>query len=101
MIIISFLTFLLLFTGVGIYSTTRKQNNTSDYLLASRNVNPWLTALSAFATSYSGFMFIGLIGWTYQVGISTFWVMLITLLGNYAVWLLVYKQLRVVSEETA
>ncbi len=100
-IVISFLAFLLLFTGVGIYSATRKQNNTTDYLLASRNVNPWLTALSAFATSYSGFMFIGLIGWTYQVGISTFWVMLITLLGNYIVWLLVYKQLRVVSEETA
>ncbi|AOY84302.1 MAG: sodium/proline symporter [Moorea sp. SIO1G6] len=99
-IVISFLAFLLLFTGVGIYSATRKQNNTADYLLASRNVNPWLTALSAFATNYSGFMFIGLIGWTYQVGISTFWPMLITLLGQYIAWLFVHKQLRVVSEET-
>ena len=99
-IVISFLAFLLLFTGVGIYSATRKQNTTTDYLLASRDVNIWLTALSAFATSYSGFMFIGLIGWTYRVGISTFVPMLITLVGNYLVWSLVHKQLRVVSEET-
>lgn len=92
---------MLLFTGVGIYSATRKKNNTTDYLLASRNVNPWLTGLSAFATTYSGFMFIGLIGWTYKSGISTLWPMLITLLGDYIAWLLVHKRLRLVSEETA
>ncbi|MDE5085863.1 MAG: sodium/proline symporter, partial [Trichodesmium sp. St16_bin2-tuft] len=52
---ITFIAFLLLFIAVGIYSSTQKQNTTTDYLLASRNVNPWLTGLSAMATNYSGF----------------------------------------------
>ena len=51
----TFIAFMLLFTVVGIYSATQKQNNTTDYLLAGRNVNPWLTALSAMSTGQSGF----------------------------------------------
>ncbi len=46
-IAITFIAFLLSFTVVGIYSATQKQNTTNDYLLASRNVNPRLTVLSA------------------------------------------------------
>ena len=42
-ITLSFLAFMLLFVGVGIYSATRKKDTTTDYLLASRDVNPWLT----------------------------------------------------------
>lgn len=63
-IAICFIAFLLLFAVVGIYSATKKQNNTTDYLLAGRNVNPWLTGLSAFATAHSGGMFISTIGFT-------------------------------------
>ena len=66
---ISFVAFLLLFTGVGIYAASRKKNTTEDYLLASRDVNPWMTGLSAFATAHSGGMFISSIGWIYTVGI--------------------------------
>ncbi|MGK7894964.1 MAG: sodium/proline symporter [Xenococcus sp. (in: cyanobacteria)] len=97
----SFIAFLLLFVGVGIYSAFRKKNTTTDYLLASRNVNPWLTGLSAFATAHSGGMFISLIGWTYQVGISSIWMVLGGFLGDYIAWFFVHKPLRIVSEETS
>jgi sodium/proline symporter len=70
LIAVSFVIFLLLFTGIGLYSATQKQNTTADYLLANRGVGPWLTGLSAFATAHSGGMFISTIGYTYTAGSS-------------------------------
>ena len=98
-IALSFVVFLLLFVGVGIYSSSRKKNTTTDYLLANRDVNPWLTGLSAFATAHSGGMFISTIGWTYQVGISSVWLLAGWFLGDYLAWFFVHKPLREISEE--
>ena len=99
-IALSFILFLLLFIGVGIYSASRQQHTTTDYLLASRNVNPWLTGLSAFATAHSGGMFISTIGWTYTVGISSVWLLVGWFVGDYLAWFVVHKPLRIVSELT-
>ena len=99
-IAITFIAFLLLFTVVGIYSATQKQNTTTDYLLASRNVNPWLTALSAMATGQSGYLFIGVIGFTYQVGFASIWIPVAWAIGDYLGWWLVFKRLRLVSGQT-
>ena len=99
-IAISFVLFLLLFTGVGIYSASRQQHTTTDYLLASRNVNPWLMGLSAFATAHSGGMFISTIGWTYTVGISSVWLLVGWFLGDYLAWFFIHQPLRIVSEST-
>ncbi|MGB3509137.1 MAG: sodium/proline symporter [Microcoleaceae cyanobacterium] len=99
-IAMTFIAFLLLFTVVGIYSATQKQNTTNDYLLASRNVNPWLTALSAMATGQSGYLFIGVIGFTYQVGVASIWIPVAWAIGDYIAWWLIFKKLRLVSQET-
>lgn len=72
----------------------RKSANAEDYLLAGRNVSPWLTALSAVATNNSGFMFIGLIGLTYATGLSSIWIMLGWIAGDYATWRWLYSGLR-------
>ena len=95
-----FIGFLLLFTVVGIYSATRKQNTTTDYLLASRNVNPWLTALSAMATTQSGFIFVAQVGLAYKLGISAMWLPVFWVIGDYIAWSLVVNRLRKRSEET-
>ncbi|NRB07556.1 MAG: sodium/proline symporter [Richelia sp.] len=100
-IAVTFIFFLLLFTGVGIYSSTRKQTTTTDYLLASRNVNPWLTALSAMATGQSGLLFIGQVGFAYKIGISSLWLTIGWVIGDYLAWYFVFKRLRQISEETA
>ncbi|NET04969.1 MAG: sodium/proline symporter [Symploca sp. SIO2B6] len=100
-IAVTFIIFLLLFTLVGIYSATRKQNTTTDYLLASRNVNPWLTALSAMATGQSGFLFIGQVGFAYKIGVSSLWLTIGWLIGDYLAWYFIFKRLRQISEETA
>mgnify|MGYP001791541051 CR=1 FL=1 len=99
-IAITFIGFMLLFTGVGIYSATQKQNDTTDYLLAGRSVNPWFTALSAMSTGQSGLLFIGQVGFAYKVGISSIWLIIGWALGDYIAWWLFFKKLREVSEET-
>ena len=96
-IALSFILFLLLFVGVGIYSSSLQKNTTTDYLLANRDVNPWMTALSAFATAHSGGMFISTIGWTYQVGISSVWLLVGWFLGDYLAWFWVHRPLREIS----
>ena len=99
-IAITFVTFLLLFTTVGIYSSTHQRNTTTDYLLASRHVSPWLTALSAMATGQSGLLFIGQVGFAYKIGISSLWLIVGWVIGDYLAWLFVFKRLRQVSEDT-
>ena len=96
-IALTFIAFVLLFTGVGIYSATKKQNTTSDYLLASRNVNPWLTALSSMATGQSGLLFVGQVGFAYTIGISVIWLVIGWAIGDYLAWLLVFGKLREIS----
>lgn len=100
-IAVTFILFLLLFTGVGVYSATRKQNTTTDYLLASRQVNPWLVALSAMATGQSGLLFIGQVGFAYEIGISALWLTIGWAIGDYVAWWLVFKKLRDQTEEYA
>jgi sodium/proline symporter len=100
LIAITFILFLLFFTCVGIYSATQKQSTTSDYLLASRSVNPWFTALSAMATGQSGLLFIGQVGFAYTVGISALWLTLGWAVGDYMAWLFCFRKLREMSEES-
>jgi len=100
MIALSFIFFLLLFTAVGVYAATQKQDSTSDYLLADRQVNPWLVALSALSTGQSGFLFTGQAGYAYTQGLSAIWLAIGWAIGDYLAWLLVFKKLRQVSETT-
>ncbi|MEM7591107.1 MAG: sodium/proline symporter [Cyanobacteria bacterium P01_A01_bin.83] len=98
MIALSFIFFLLLFTVVGVYAATQKQDTTTDYLLAGRKVNPWAIALSALSTGQSGFLFTAQAGYAYNQGLSAIWLALGWAIGDYLAWTLVFKGLREVSE---
>lgn len=76
MIITSFIVFMGIFLGIGLWATSLHKNTTEDYLLAGRNVNPWLAGLSACASEKSGFTFIGYVGMVYMVGLSGVWLFL-------------------------
>jgi sodium/proline symporter len=100
-IALTFIIFLSLIVSVGIYSATKKQNTTTDYILASREVNPWLTALSAMSTGQSGLLFLGQVGFAYESGISASWLIIGWAIGDYLAWLFFFKRLRRVSEATS
>ena len=95
---LSFIFFLLLFTVVGVYAATQKQDTTADYLLAGRKVSPWAIALSALSSGQSGFLFTAQVGYAYTQGLSSIWLAIGWAIGDYLSWLLVFKRLRLVSE---
>lgn len=95
--ITSFLVCLLVFVGIGLAAASQKstahaQHPQSDYLLAGRQVKPWLAALSAVATYNSGFMFIGQIGYTYIYGWSSVWLMVGWVIGDALISLWVHPR---------
>lgn len=96
-IVASFALCLLVFTAIGLLSSRHKSDTTDDYLLAGRNVSPWLTALSSVATNNSGFMFIGLIGFTYRYGLQAIWLQLGWVLGDMIAWFWIHRRVREVS----
>jgi SSS family transporter len=92
--LISFLGFLLLFTLIGLSSAWRSRGTKADYYLASGSVRPWLVGLSAVATNNSGYMFIGVIGYTYATGLASIWLMIGWIAGDFLASLYIHKRLR-------
>lgn len=84
---------------VGLLSSKEASDSSVDYLLAGRKVHPWVMALSMLSTNYSGFMFIGYIGYTYSHGVSSIWYLITWALGDFIGWLTIHKKLREKSEK--
>lgn len=97
MIAATFLLFLGLFAAVGIASHLRARSDQRDYLLASQDTPPWLVGLSAVATNNSGYMFIGIIGYTYAVGLPSLWLMIGWIVGDFAASSMIHRRLRVAT----
>ena len=76
MVALSFISFLVLFVLIGLFSGLKSKKTSEDYLLASRAEKPWMIALCAVATNNSGYMFIGIIGYTYLSGLAVIWIFL-------------------------
>lgn len=96
--IISFVVLMVLMVASGTLAVIRKKKTSEDYLVASREVAPWLSALSAVATNNSGFMFIGMIAYTYRLGIEAVWMMVGWILGDLTAWIFVHPKVRRRSE---
>lgn len=99
MIVYSFLFFLLLFVAIGVSSAMKSKKSNADYLLAGHDIPPWLAALSAIATNNSGYMFIGMIGFTYTSGLQSIWLMIGWITGDFLMSLFVHKKLRLATEK--
>lgn len=98
MILASFIAALAVFLVVGVSSVVMSRGTKADYYLASQSVSPPLAGLSAIATNNSGFMFIGLMGFTYVAGLSSLWLMLGWILGDFLMSLIVHERLRQFTE---
>ncbi len=100
MILTSFLVVLVTFLAIGLASVRHATGERNDYYLASRAVSPWLVGLSAVATNNSGYMFIGVIGYTYQMGLASIWLMIGWILGDFIGSLFVHRRLRRATSQT-
>ncbi len=98
--IASFVGFLVAITLVGISSARRSRGTGKDYYIADSSIAPWLVGLSAVATNNSGYMFIGVIGYTYVTGFPAIWLMLGWILGDYLGSMFVHARLREAAART-
>ena len=87
-----------LFLAIGVSSFFKSRGTKRDYYLASGSVSPVLVGLSAVARNNSGFMFIGVIGYTYATGLASIWLMLRWIVGDYIASTFVHSPLRKVTE---
>ena len=94
MIATTFLLFLGLFVLIGMLSYRKSRPDRRNYLLADQDVQPWLVGLSAVATNNSGYMFIGVIGYTYVTGLPATWLMFGWIAGDYLASKFVHRRLR-------
>jgi Na+/proline symporter len=94
-----FLLFVALFGAIGLWSVRRSGGNDADFLLAGRAVSPILAALSAAATKYSGYMFIGLIGYLYTFGLSGIWLAFGFFFGDLVAFFFVQSRIRKAAGE--
>ena len=79
---------------VGLSSARQAKTSAADYFLASRSVPPWLVGLSAVATNNSGYMFIGLIGYTHAVGLQSVWLMVGWITGDLLASRIAHERMR-------
>ena len=94
MIFLSFIAFMLLFLFIGLSARHNLQADPRDYCLASSSMSPVAVGLSAVSTNNSGYMFIGMIGYTYAVGLSSMWLMFGWVLGDFLASTFVHSRLR-------
>lgn len=97
---VSFVLILAFFMAVGLASGRKATGERKDYYLASSSVRPWLAGLSAVATNNSGYMFIGVIGFTYQTGLASIWLMFGWILGDFLGSTFIHKRLREATATT-
>lgn len=95
----AFLACIVAFGAVGVAAARRRSATVDDYLLAGRSVSPWLTALSSAATNNSGFMFIGLLGFTYRFGVQAVWLQAGWIAGDVIAWRWIHPWVRARSGE--
>lgn len=96
----SFLAFLLIFVLIGVSSVLRSRGTKQDYYLASNDVPASLVGLSAVATNNSGYMFIGVIGYTYSTGLAAMWLMVAWLLGDFIASTFIHSRLQKATQQT-
>ena len=82
---------------IGLWSMGRTRNS-SDFFIAGRTLGPIVVSLALFASTLSGFGFVGGPGLVYSVGVSSFWMVVISASAFGLGFFLVAKRIRMIAE---
>lgn len=97
-IIVAFILYFVLVLGIGYYFYHRT-HSMEDYVLGGRELNPYVSAMSAQASDMSGWLLLGLPGAIFVAGLGEIWIGIGLAIGSYLAWLFVAKRLRIYSEK--
>ena len=82
---------------IGLWAM-RRTHNTSDFFIAGRHLGPIVVALALFSSTLSGFGFVGGPGLVYSIGVSSFWMVVISSTGYAIGFFLVTRRIRMIAE---
>ncbi|MBU1050085.1 sodium/proline symporter [Candidatus Bipolaricaulota bacterium] len=86
--------YMLMLIAIGVVSS-RRMRSAEDFYVGSRNVGPWVTALSYVAAYFSSVVIIGGGGFGYRFGLATLWIAAINVLvGCTLAWMVLGKRVR-------
>ena len=93
--VIAFALYFILVLGIGIYFFIKSKDKTEkDYFLGGRDMNGWVSALSAGASDMSAWVLMGLPGAIFIVGLSKIWISVGLVIGTICAWFLIAPKLR-------
>lgn len=95
---ISLSLYFLLMLAIGFYSWRQSTSSSEQYLLAGRNLNPAVAALSAGASDMSGWLLLGLPGAIFITGLHEAWIGIGLWVGALINWIIVAPRLREQTE---
>ena len=98
-VLVSFIVYTAGIVLIGLYSSRMKKKTADDFVLASRELGPWVSALSASASAESGWVMLGLVGEAYLYGMAAFWIIPGIAAGYLFNWFVIAERLR--TETTA
>ena len=82
---------------IGLWSMGRTRS-AGDFFIAGRSLGPIVVSLALFASTLSGFGFVGGPGLVYSVGVSSFWMVVISATAFGLGFFLVAKRIRMIAE---
>lgn len=83
---IAFVAYAVIVGGIGILAARRSLQNALDVHLGGREHGTWTSALSAAASTESGFVLLGMVGMGYKVGASALWIVPAGIFGYLLNW---------------
>ncbi|MBI2352711.1 sodium/proline symporter [Candidatus Dependentiae bacterium] len=97
--IIAFSLYFIILLLIGLYFYN-KNKNMSDYSLANRSLNFWLTAISAQASDMSDWLFMAYPGLIFSQGLSQIWIAVGLVLFMFLTWHYIAPEIRIQTEAT-
>ncbi|MCL2580578.1 MAG: sodium/proline symporter PutP [Oscillospiraceae bacterium] len=89
-----FIVYLIIMIGFGVYFFFKASGGEKEYYLGSRELGPWVSALSAGASDMSAWVLMGLPGAIFWFGLGQVWIAVGLAAGYISAWLLVAPRLR-------
>ena len=90
----AFLVYTALVFGIGLWAARLPTRTYEDLHLGGRKHGYWTSALSASASTESGFVLLGMVGMGYSVGANALWIVPAGVGGYALMWLLLGPALR-------
>lgn len=97
-VIFAFAIYFCILLTIGLLSHKKSQSEV-DFIIGSRSLNFWLTALSAHAADMSAWLFMAMPAAIFIGGIPNVWMALGLLVGMLLCWQFVAPKLRTLTEE--